>query len=215
MLYLFEGINGSGKTTVAKAIAERLQCNLIEFPNYNSPSGKLIKEYLESLWRVETFALATTSSSSYASAMAFQALNVANRMEIMPSLVAAQGDRTNHLVLTRYWQSGWVYGQMDGLDRNWLLNIHRAMTRPDISFLVNTLPEVAMERLTSRDSGLRARRYEDKLGKLQQAAKLYNELWSNVQYNFGGHLVIDGGKKPEEVFDSTASFIDTHRRETC
>jgi len=47
-----DGLDGCGKTTTAKTLYDRLtsigaKVHYVHFPNYDSPSGKLIKEYLD------------------------------------------------------------------------------------------------------------------------------------------------------------------------
>ncbi|MDD4353497.1 MAG: dTMP kinase [Candidatus Nanoarchaeia archaeon] len=51
MIIVFEGTDGSGKGTQAEKLKEYIinkgkKAFLIDFPNYNSPTGKIIKEYL-------------------------------------------------------------------------------------------------------------------------------------------------------------------------
>ena len=112
----------------------------------------------------------------HASALAFQALQIANRMELMPRLRAAQRSGSN-LVLARYWQSGWVYGQLDGLPAAWLHGAHADMVQPDLNVLLNAPAEACMERRASRDGALAPERYEGKLDFTRKVVDLYRDLW--------------------------------------
>lgn len=46
VLIVLEGSDASGKATQAKLLAEKLGAELVSFPDYESPTGKLIKAYL-------------------------------------------------------------------------------------------------------------------------------------------------------------------------
>ncbi len=129
-LYEFEGIDGSGKTTLAKAVAKEIGAKVISFPNYDSPTGRLIKAHLCKQWScMWDPSVHGPDENLGTSAMVFQALNIANRMELMRHFGVAYHSHTDHIVLVRYWRSGVVYGQMDGLDKGWLLDAHESMVR--------------------------------------------------------------------------------------
>jgi len=112
-------------------------------------------------------------------ALAFQALQIANRMELMPSLEAARRDGTN-LILVRYWQSAWVYGQLDGLDPAWLIDVHRSMVQAGVNILLDAPAEECMRRRAARDGALTPERYEGKLDFTRKVVELYRKLWTKL-----------------------------------
>lgn len=196
MLICFEGIDGSGKSTVAKRIAGHINTQTLEFPDRSTPSGKLIDEYLKGKWAIADegqFAILPRHN-----AIAFQALQVANRMEHMATLYHYRNNRPN-LVLARYWQSGWVYGQLDGLEPHWLWDVHRAMAMPNISILVEVSPVVAMDRRVKRDGSETPERYEGKMRVAEETADLYRKLWDNPPFGSGPHVRINGDVDIETV----------------
>ena len=186
MLICFEGIDGSGKSTIAEEVAQRIDANVLTFPRYDSPTGILIKDYLRGAWD------SADSGLRVDAARTFQSLNIANRMEVMPQLYSARGHARTHLVVVRYWQSGWVYGQMDGLEPQWLLDVNGCMAMPDISFLVDVASATALKRQQERDPNAKPERYEGTLGKLETAKQLYAQLWDRPVRGRGPHIRIDG-----------------------
>lgn len=176
MIVCVEGADGCGKTSVAEAVAKALDCEVIAFPNDQALTGPMIREYLRKEWFVGAVTDQGLATYTEKGALAFQSLQVANRMELMPRLQHAERDGRN-LVLARYWQSGWVYGQLDGLPSPWLEQIHRAMVTPHFSVLLDAPAEECMRRRAARDGALPPERYEGKLDFTRKVVELYRELW--------------------------------------
>ena len=84
--------------------------------------------------------------------MVLQSLMLANFVEQVPRLRAAQHSTHRHLVLCRYWPSGWVYGGIDGLPDDWLLRIQGPLPRADIQVLLDAPPSLLASRREERRS---------------------------------------------------------------
>jgi thymidylate kinase len=188
MLVCFEGCDGSGKDTIADAVAKELGGDRLNFPNRETETGRMIDAYLKRQWSVRPHPEQDGHGTDpMMSALAFQALQVANRMEVMPRLIEAR-DTERHIVLARYWESGWVYGQLDGLDAGWLERIHATMAQPQVHVLLDVSAEVCMARRASRDAKTYVlpngstvqggpELYEGKLEKVRRIIELYRALW--------------------------------------
>jgi thymidylate kinase len=185
MLIAFEGYDGSGKSTVAKRVSDALGVELMRFPRDEGVTGPLIRDHLRRLWHVRREPTAhqydvgdvqwPARLDRRSSALVFQALQVTNRMEVMERLFQAEASPTDHLVLDRYWHSGWVYGQLDGLDPEFLRTVHRCMAQPDLCILVDACAEVCLERQRARAGA--PERYDGHLEVARRAVELYRELW--------------------------------------
>lgn len=209
MLVVIEGGDGSGKDTIAEKLGHVMNATVINFPNDDAVTGPMIRAYLRSEWWVAEPMMCAgervQSESLHAemySARAFQALNIANRMEMMPVIDEQLEDHEN-VVLVRYWQSGWVYGQLDGLEADWLRRTHLKMTHADLNILLDVAPETSMKRRAARDGDLPPERYEGKAAFAHQVAELYRELWSDpvVREGFQGRwVVVDANQSIEDVW---------------
>lgn len=188
MLIVLEGGDGCGKTTVAEELGKRLNAEVMPFPNDAGVTGPLIRAYLKRQWWVdgkkavvdlfgkkpdaEPFALH--------GALAFQALQVMNRMEYMGKLMDASLDEPEgpRIILARYWQSGWVYGGLDGLDRDFLKHVHSTMAEPHLNILLDISADEAMRRRRARDGSMAPERYEAARDFVGQVVDSYRTLWS-------------------------------------
>ena len=184
MLIVIEGIDGCGKSTVAGELALSLKGEVISFPNDKGYTGPMIREYLRGEWHVTSVKTRWPEMPEECvwaggGALALQCMQIANRMEVMPQLVQASGNKWKHLVLARYWQSGWVYGQFDGLSEKFLTEVHRSMAPADLNILLELPPEEAMRRREARDGKKPPEIYESKLESLTKAAELYRRLWDS------------------------------------
>ena len=172
MFVVFEGIDASGKDTVADVVADALDGKKINFPDREAVTGPLIDGYLKNKWSLRN-ELGEEMSKPYAALM-HQALQVTNRMERMDELEEVAGSPDEHVVAVRYYQSGWVYGQLDGVEPTFLKRVHGTMARPDLHLLLDVSVDVAIKRMQER--GDAPERYENPQ-KMLMAAELYRELW--------------------------------------
>jgi dTMP kinase len=163
LLIAFEGLDQSGKQTQAELLRDRLiaagrAVRLLSFPDYGTPIGEEIERALR-------------GARNYA-ADVMQLLYVANRYEWRTEIERRCSDG-EILICDRYLASSVAYGEAQGLDPAWLLEIQRHLPQPDITFLLDIAPEVSARRKASdrdkyeRDLALLAR---VRASYLQQAA---------------------------------------------
>jgi dTMP kinase len=158
LLIAFEGLDQSGKQTQAERLRDRLadagrDVALLSFPDYGTPIGEEIERALR-------------GARNYA-ADVMQLLYVANRYEWRSEIERKRNDGTI-LICDRYLASSVAYGEAQGLDPAWLLDIQRYLPQPDITFLLDIAPEVSARRKTAdRD------RYERDLSLLARVRDSY------------------------------------------
>ena len=153
LLIAFEGLDQSGKQTQAELLRDRLSAagrrvRLLAFPDRGTPIGEEIERALR-------------GARSYAPDV-MQLLYVANRYEWRTEIEKDHRDGTI-VICDRYMASSVAYGEAQGLDAAWLLEIQRFLPRADITFLLDIAPEVSARRKTAdrdkyeRDLALLAR----------------------------------------------------------
>lgn len=213
---VLEGPDGSGKTTIAKLLGKVLDAQVVHFPNDDEPvTGPLIRSYLRKEWEAATTNGVGGPSDpklgsehwDTRSAVAFQALQLANRLATFCTL-----DPQRPVVFARYWQSGWVYGQLDGLDRTWLRDVHVGMTAHD-HILLDLNTETAMERRAARDGDLTPERYEGRSDLVARTIKLYRELWAEEelrQGHTGEWYVVNAAQPIEAVLADVMQVLVEH-----
>lgn len=192
------GVDGCGKDSVADAVAKAIGADRLNFPDRRSITGKAIDRYLRGEWAVcAPFNAGAGVVDQPLSALSMQALALANRLEQWPALSSAAGSRDRHLVLARYFPSGWVYGQLDGLDRKWIDLVNAPFPQPDLCVLLDAAPETCMARRAARDGKATApERYEGKLDRTRKIVSLYRELWGEGRRGF---MVVDAEQPIESV----------------
>jgi dTMP kinase len=152
LLIAFEGLDQSGKQTQAELLRDRVstgrRVRLLSFPAYETPIGREIERALH-------------GSRDYG-ADVMQLLYIANRYELKPQIEQERNSGTV-LICDRYLASSVAYGEAQGLDPAWLLDIQRHLPQPDLTFLLDIAPEVSARRKTAdrdkyeRDLALLAR----------------------------------------------------------
>lgn len=136
LLIAFEGLDQSGKQTQAELLRDRLTgkgrtVRLLSFPDYHTNIGAEIGRALH-------------GERSYGPDV-MQLLYIANRYEYRQSIVAAKAEGTI-LVCDRYLASSVAYGEAQGLDGAWLVEIQRYLPSPDITILLDIPPEASARR---------------------------------------------------------------------
>lgn len=189
MLIVFEGLDQSGKETQARLLRARLEqqgrtIRALSFPEYDTPIGREIRHALD--------------GQRDFPADVMQLLYVANRLEFRRQIESwlAAGDV---VVCDRYCASSIAYGEAQGLDSRWLVEIQRYLPKADVTVLLDIAPEVAAERKAmNRD------RYERDLGLLARVRESYKR-----QAAAGDWCVVDANAPKDAVAAAVVSAVGT------
>jgi dTMP kinase len=158
LLIAFEGLDQSGKQTQAEVLRDRLTAKgrtvrLLSFPDYDTAIGAEIGRALR--------------GERHYAADVMQLLYVANRYEFREQAIEAMQAGTI-LVCDRYLASSVAYGEAQGLDGAWLVEIQKHLPQPDVTILLDIPPEASARRKSSgRD------RYEQDLELLARVRDSY------------------------------------------
>lgn len=144
-LILIEGLDRSGKSTQAEILTQKLDAQLIKYPDRLTPIGKIIDKYL-------------TDKSFHLPDQAAHLLFLANRWESAQQIVDLLRSGKN-IIMDRYIYSGIAYSlakkgaEMDSFD--WLYGPDRGLPKPDLTIFLT----ISLEELSSR-KGYGEERYE-------------------------------------------------------
>ncbi|MEQ1731298.1 MAG: dTMP kinase [Vicinamibacterales bacterium] len=139
LLIAFEGLDQSGKQTQAERLRDYLtekgrRVRLVSFPDYETPIGREI-------------GLALRGERGFG-ADVMQLLYVANRHEWKDEIVRETAAGAV-IICDRYLASSVAYGEAQGLDGAWLLEIQRFLPKPDLTVLLDIAPETSATRKTA------------------------------------------------------------------
>ena len=187
MLIVFEGLDQSGKETQTRTLRARLETEgyrvrSLSFPEYETPLGKELRQALD--------------GAREFTADVMQLLYVANRLEFR-SRLELWLSADDIVICDRYCASTVAYGEAQGLDPAWLLDIQRTLPKADITVLLDIAPETAVQRkATGRD------RYERDLNLLARVRDSYRR-----QAAAGGWIVIDADASKSAVASAIESAV--------
>ena len=186
VLIAFEGLDQSGKETQAQLLRDRLRQNgnksrVVSFPDYGTSIGEEIARVLQ-------------GERDYPSDV-MQLLYVANRYERRSDLERWLAGGLV-IICDRYVASSIAYGTAQDLDPAWLTDIQRFLPEPNLTVLLDIMPETAARRKAiGRD------RYERDLALLGRVRKSYleqlQETWVRV----------DGEQSKEDVAEEVFSSV--------
>jgi dTMP kinase len=138
MFIVLEGVDGCGKSTHARLLAEWLRekgrkARLTAEPT-EGRIGSLIREILSGKVEVDPRTLAL--------------LFTADRMEHLAEIRAAQAEGAD-IISDRYYYSTVAYQAAQGVDRQWLLTLNGFVIKPDLVILLDIGSEAAEGRARS------------------------------------------------------------------
>ncbi len=191
MFVTFEGIDGSGKSTQARLLAERLDDVVLTREPGGSPGAEEIRQLVltgdPDRWTAETEILLFTAARR-------------DHLErtILPAL-----EQGKTVISDRFADSTRVYqGATRGDLRNTVDELHRLMIgrEPDLTFIIDMDPEIALRRGLARKSG--EDRFED-FGLGFQETLRHGFL--NLAQTEDRCVLIDGNRAIEEVAADVAT----------
>ena len=195
-LITFEGIDGSGKSTIAKIVYEKLiKENLkviLDCEPTNTWLGDAVKKgYNENI-------------SKYTEAFLFMADRATHVLEIKNLL-----NNNKMVFLDRYYDSTIAYQSVNlkellnekGIDSfEWLVELNKTFTiKPDLTFLFVIDPKISLERVTARGKHTKF----EKLEYLKNVQKMYLKLAEN-EYRF---IKINAEKSIESIVSEVMDIL--------
>ncbi len=186
----FEGLDGSGKTTLSKRYYEYMRQEFIDShfmwtrePNEDAAANDFLRAIINRDKR----------ASDWAIALAF-ALNRADHIAstIIPALLKGQ-----HVICDRYLMSSLAYNTTSnvGMDAVWFLN--RGIIQPSMTIFLDASPEVCKERIRMRAGQVEV--YDNSLTPIYQC---YGEAMDRVKSAGWNVITIDANRDMEAVFSS-------------
>ena len=183
-IIVFEGIDKAGKTTQAKLLEKKLgsKCVRIDFPDYSTPIGKGIKQFLD-------------GKRDYPDEVKMMLLS-ANRWEkkIQIEKIMAKGTT---IIMNRYYQSNLVYGISKGLKLDWLLSLDKGMPEADLVIVIDIQPKT----LARRSKNV-VDTFEKDLGLIRRVKKNYRILGKRFKWR-----IVEGENSVEEVHSQVLKIV--------
>lgn len=217
MIVAIEGIDASGKATLTSALVEYFktgsqftQVESHDFPHYQTEAagvaGRVIRGEVAIIGShlVDDDLLDRQRDWTHEKAVIIQSLLVCDRLEWQHLLVPFAEDPNTLLVLDRYWHSGIVYGQADGVSRSYLKTIQQTLIEPDLELLLDITVEESIKRRPQRRDY-----YEKNFEKLRKVRDIYiNEFTDEDAYH---RLIIDAKQTPDIVLSAAVRVIEQRR----
>lgn len=194
MFVVLEGIDGSGTTTQAQQIAERLRGRGIGSLVTAEPStgelGLLLRRALRREVRM--------SEATLALLFAADRIDHLER-EILPAL--AEG---RVVICDRYLMSSWAYQALD-LPLEWVRILNARAQAPDLTLFLDVDPAVAAKRRHQRGG---AEEHFDALATQRRVAENYRALAAGDAS--GSVIPIDANASPSDVEAACWTAIESH-----
>lgn len=193
-----EGLDGSGKSSQVELLVNFLknlpaqsgkskEVILTREPTKDSNAGRKIEQVLDGKVVMEPLEL--------------QKLFSKDRMEHLEHKVIPALKEGKFVVSSRYAFSSFSYGAGEGLDLNELIEMNNNFLLPDITIIIDVLPEHCVERIEERGE---PKKYFEKLEKLEKV----NEFYKKMPGIFENIHVVEGEKPIDEVFDDIKKLVN-------
>lgn len=192
MLVVFEGIEGSGKTTQAKLLHESISkegigCALTKEPS-DSSITRLIRDELKK----------SSDAAGAFDTRSLQLLFTADRSVHVEKMIRPRLEAGDTVVVDRYLLSTIAYASAfgDASLADYLMQVNDVFPKPDLVFYIRVSPEAALKRVSAREN---KERY-DNLNSLRKQDAAYLSLARRYYSGEGSPWVeIDGDRGIPEV----------------
>ena len=187
----FEGIDGCGKSTqvwkLAKYISEISKYNHVivtREPYKNADIRKMLRE----------------TDDPYSQAKQLAKMFTNDRKLHVREVIKENLEKGLFVISDRYSFSTLAYQQSQGIPLKELLELHKGLPIPDIIFVVDVPPKIAMDRMnkdSKRDKG-KEHKFEKDIMFMDTLRMKFFDLTRLPKHNV---VMIDGRESPEDIFE--------------
>ena len=183
MFIVFEGIDGSGKSSAIQRLRESLES-----------SGRKVKVTVEpTLGAIGKLVAETDGLTPEAEALLFTADRAEHTKQIR-----AWMDEGYTVISDRYFASTLAYQSAAGMDIGWLKAINsKAIVQPDITILMDIDPEISLERVNKRGETSRF----EKLDYLRKVRKAYLDIAKDFKFK-----IVDADRDRDAVAEEVITI---------
>ena len=188
MIIVIEGGDQAGKKTqtelLAKALkARKLKTKVFSFPDYTTPIGKKIENYLNGKQKFPP--------------QVIHCLLAANRWEKLDQIKKAISNNSV-LVMNLYYQSNLIYGLVNGLPAKWLEHLDEGLPKADLVILLDVTQKDSFSRSPRNEKGKVMKR--DKFEKNEQFSRKISKIYRTTAKK-KHWKIIDASKSKEKVHE--------------
>jgi dTMP kinase len=184
-----EGLDGCGKTTQAKLLAQRLKKGYRATYTAEPSRGKIGKFVKKNYLHVDKRGQAAVEALLFA----------ADRVEHLKNEVLPALNEGKIVVSDRYIFSSFAYQGAAGLDLAWIEEVNKHAVRPDIAVFIDVEPETVVRRLKLKKSVME---------NLETQLKVRDVY---LKYVENGKLVrVDGNRPKREVARDVANLVKNY-----
>jgi len=181
MIIVFEGGDQAGKKTQSTLLEKKLKSakiktKLFSFPDYSTPIGKEIDQYLHGKRKF--------------SPQVIHCLLAANRWEKIDEIKKAQ-QRNSVIIMNRYRESNLVYGLVNGLKLDWLENLDLGLPKSDLVIVLDVPQTESFSRKRSNRD-----RFEKNKDFSNKISRTYRKMAVKKKWK-----IVDATKSKQEVHE--------------
>ena len=195
---VLDGLDGSGKSEIAKLLYDNLSMN----DKYNV---MMTVEPTGSEYGKEIRSILANEKDPQINGQKMLGLFIKDREDhlkntIIPFLNKSDGKDANIVICDRYYYSTIAFQATQGLDMNMLIELNKEFLKPDVAFIMDIKPDVALERIKGREK----EKFEN-VGFMSKLRRRFLELPKLLTDNI---RIIDASKSKDEVYEEIEKEID-------
>lgn len=197
-LIVFEGIDGSGKSTQIQLLSKKLREQQVPFyatmEPTNSPVGSLIRQLLTGRMHADPKVIATLFTADRLD-------HLLNDVDGIVQMI----EKGTTVIMDRYYFSSYAYQSVD-VPMDWVIQanaLSSGILRPKVNIFLDVDVDDALERITNNRH--QTELFEEKT-RLIQVRERYMEAFERLQ-DTENVVIVDGGQPPEDVAEKVWEIV--------